>query len=137
MVSEQIITTEFQSAKISFVETINVTEGVDCDSYIFQDDETKDLGIIRVAKGCSTPLQRVLQGESTIEGYLDGIGALHVIEEDGKVNKYDFAGDEAVKEIEVTVGQTMQWIADPDSDLTFYEICTPPYQDGRFENLTS
>ncbi len=29
----------------------------------------------------------------------------------------------------------MQWQADPNSPLEAYEICYPPYQDGRYENL--
>lgn len=126
---------EFESLETSYVETIAVKDGVECDVYKFNEDDTKDLGIIRVAKGCQTPLQRVLKGESTIEGYLDGRGALTVTDVDDKRTTYTFPSDEADREIEVTIGQTMQWSADPDFDLVFYEICTPPYQDGRFENL--
>jgi hypothetical protein len=37
-------------------------------------------------------------------------------------------------EVEVKIGETMQWQAAPDSDLEVYEICFPPYADGRFEN---
>ena len=29
----------------------------------------------------------------------------------------------------------MQWEASKNSNLVFYEVCYPPYQDGRFENL--
>ena len=126
---------EFQSAETSYVETIAVKDGVVCEVYKFNDDDTKDLGIIRVAKGCQTPLQRVLEGTSTVEGYLDGKGTLTVTDVDDKQTTYKFPGDEANREIGVIIGQKMQWSADPDSDLVFYEICTPPYQDGRFENL--
>jgi hypothetical protein len=30
----------------------------------------------------------------------------------------------------------MQWFADDDSSLTAYEICYPPYEDGRYENIS-
>lgn len=39
------------------------------------------------------------------------------------------------KEVVVGVGQIMQWTAPEDTDLVFYEVCDPPYQDGRFEDL--
>lgn len=39
------------------------------------------------------------------------------------------------KSVVVKVDQVMQWHANGYSDLIFYEICEPPYQDGRFENL--
>jgi hypothetical protein len=42
---------------------------------------------------------------------------------------------DAYKEVIVKVGETMQWVA-AESGLTFYEICEPPYIDGRFENLS-
>ena len=29
----------------------------------------------------------------------------------------------------------MQWEADKDSDLVAYEICFPPYEDGRYQNI--
>jgi len=29
----------------------------------------------------------------------------------------------------------MQWEADKEADLVAYEICFPPYEDGRYENL--
>lgn len=135
MMSEAQRMHNFQSNKVSYRETSIVKEGVECEVYKFDDDETKDLGIIKVDRGCSTPLQRVLQGSSTIEGYLDGKGTLTVTDGDGTENIFEFAGGESGREIEVIIGQTMQWTADPDSDLIFYEICTPPYQDGRYENL--
>lgn len=27
------------------------------------------------------------------------------------------------------------WEADPDSSLMAYEVCFPPYEDGRYENI--
>jgi hypothetical protein len=29
----------------------------------------------------------------------------------------------------------MRWEADPKSNLKAYEICFPPYEDGRYENI--
>lgn len=37
--------------------------------------------------------------------------------------------------VEVNIGDVMQWLAEADSCLTVYEICIPPYQDGRYEDL--
>ena len=37
--------------------------------------------------------------------------------------------------IDVKVGDTMQWKADLNSRLVVYEVCYPPYADGRYENL--
>ncbi|HOI97155.1 MAG TPA: hypothetical protein PLA19_01470 [Candidatus Pacearchaeota archaeon] len=37
--------------------------------------------------------------------------------------------------IGVKIGETMQWQADDDSDLEVYDVCYPPYETGRFQNL--
>ena len=120
---------------VSFVETQTVKEGVECDVYTFTDDDSEDLAIVRVTKGFKTPLQRVLSGTKTTEGYLQGEGTLTVHTAKGEEKSYDFKIGDDAREVEVEVGQTMQWHANGDTDLTFYEICDPPYQDGRFENL--
>jgi hypothetical protein len=121
--------------EVSFIETMQVKEGVWCDVYAFVGDNTKDLAIVRVTKGFKTPRQRILQGSSTIEGLLEGKGTFTVQQEDGTVNNYVLDATSDNKEIEVKIGQIMQWAAPDDTDLVFYEICDPPYQDGRFENL--
>jgi len=76
-------------------------------------------------------LQKVLKGDRTIEGYVSGEGESTIIGLDGKQKIY-----QAQKglEVEVEIGELMQWQAAPDSDLEVYEICFPPYADGRFEN---
>ena len=125
----------FQSQKVSFKETISVEEGVECDVYTLDGDQSRDLAIITVTRGHKTPLQRVLHGTSTIEGHLEGKGTLVITDEDDKATIYQFDEGAPSNGVEVPIGQTMQWSADPESDLTFYEICTPPYEDGRFENL--
>ncbi len=131
-----IFTLRGSDVPVEFVETQTVKDGVKCDIYNFVGDSSKDLGMVRVLKGYKTPLQRILLGEKTIEGFYDGVGTLTVRSADGQVASYSFkAGDNQNNEVAVSVGQTMQWHADGDSDLTFYEICEPPYEDGRFENL--
>jgi hypothetical protein len=122
---------------VSFVETMHVADGVDCDVYTFVGDRSKDLGIIRIESGKKTPLQKVLKGDRTIEGYISGKGKLTIIKPDGRQDVY-IADGVTKKPIVVTVGigETMQWEADKDSKLIAYEICFPPYEDGRYENLT-
>ncbi|MFA4995743.1 MAG: hypothetical protein WC536_01220 [Patescibacteria group bacterium] len=119
---------------VSFVETMQVIDGVECDIYSFTEDERKDLGIIRVEPGKKTPLQRVLQGEKTIEQYISGKGKLTITRQDGTQDVFLADGSNHVSRI-VNIGEMMQWEAAPDSDLIAAEICYPPYQDGRFENI--
>jgi mannose-6-phosphate isomerase-like protein (cupin superfamily) len=120
---------------VRFLETQKVKDGVECDIYEFLNDTSCDLGIIRVSKGHTTPLQKVLSGDSTVEGFLSGEGTLSVGSDTG-TKKYKFRQGGSKKEVEVMVGQTMQWHADGNTELEFYEICKPPYKDGRFENLS-
>ncbi|HEV2402644.1 MAG TPA: hypothetical protein VGS08_00395 [Candidatus Saccharimonadales bacterium] len=127
-------TLDGKNHEVTFVETIYVKEGVECDTYAFVGDATQDLAIIHVTKGCKTPLQRVLYGK-TAEGFLEGKGILTVRSEDGHVETYTFDSKSANKEVVVQAGQIIQWIAPEDAGLVFYEICDPPYQDGRYENL--
>jgi hypothetical protein len=121
---------------VSFVETLHVTNDVNCDVYAFDGDQTKDLGIIRIRPGGKTPLQKVLKGDKTIEGYISGTGKLIITQPDGKQKVY-IADPKSPKPIVVTVGinEVMQWEADKESELTAYEICFPPYEDGRYENI--
>jgi hypothetical protein len=118
---------------VSFIETMQVCEGVSCDVYTFPNDQSRDLAIVHVTRGRKTPLQKVLLGEVTIEGFFGGEGTLSI---DGGEHTYVF-NNESPGEVEVSIGQTMQWKATGDSDLVFYEICQPPYKDGRFEHLTN
>ena len=119
---------------VHFVETQIVKEGVECDIYLFSNDASKDLAIVRVSRGHKTPLQRVLLGDKTVEGLYSGKGTLTVCSDDNSTTRYSLSGSDS-DEIVVKVGQTMQWYADGDTDLVFYEICEPPYADGRFEDL--
>ncbi len=119
--------------RVIYLETQEVKEGVECDLYEFDGDTTKDLAIVRVKPGFSTPLQRILKGEKTTEGFLGGSGYFELTSNDKTKRALFKTGDSG--EIEVKIGDLMQWTADKDSGLTFYEICSPPYKYGRFENL--
>lgn len=118
---------------VNYVETQQVKDGVECDIYTFDANTSRDLAVVRVAKGFKTPLQRVLKGDETIEKYVKGIGTLTVTNTDGTEIVHTFPNEAHQDEVVVGIGQTMQWTAN--EDLVFYEICTPPYEDGRFENL--
>lgn len=135
MNSKTSLTTPDGILKISFVETQTVKEGVTADLYTFDDDATKDLAIVHVMGGYKTPLQRILKGTQTIEGYMSGNGSLTITTKDGSQKEYAFTEDTGNPNIEtkVHIGELMRWTAD--SDLTFYEVCEPPYEEGRFENL--
>ncbi len=118
--------------KINFIETSLIKKGVTCDIYEFENDTTKDVGIVKVLKGCETPLQKVLSGDRTFERFSKGIGTLTVISTDGQEHIYSFPGKQ--QEVQVKIGETMQWKAT--EDLEFLEICHPPYQEGRFQNIS-
>jgi hypothetical protein len=121
---------EGQELPVEFIETIQVIDGVECDVYRFVGDNSRDLGIIRISPGKHTPLQRVLKGNKTIEGYISGKGRLEI---NGKTV---YIADGRPISVIVNIDETMQWFADDDSSLTAYEICYPPYEDGRYENIS-
>lgn len=127
-------TEQDNESPVSYIETIEVAEGVSCDTYSFEADETRDLAVVEVKAGCKTPLQRILQGELTVEGYMSGEGTLTIdLGGSGTQVEYNFPGD--INSVVVEIDDIMQWTAK--TDLVFYEACTPPYQDGRFENIPS
>jgi len=128
--------TQFKGESITFVETTNVKDGVICDVYAYNDTQDKDFAHITVAAGSCTPKQRVLAGEKTIEGYSSGVGKLIVTKSDGSELVYTYTESQSMDPVVVQIGDQMQWCADFDQSLVFYEICYPPYKDGRFENLT-
>ena len=133
--------TDFKSSlgnqKVSYIESQTVKEGVECDIYMFNDDPSKDLAIVYVQPGHKTPRQKVLLGNKTIDGFIEGSGKLTVWSIEGATHTYNFDSSGTQDEVIVKVGETMQWAADEDATLTFYEICEPPYEDGRFENVTT
>lgn len=123
----------FQGQTVIFTETVKVKEGVEADIYTFSNDTSKDLAIVRVTVGYKTPLQRILKGEKTIEGFLSGKGTLAVRHPNETQDVFTYP-DSSQTEVTVRMGDIMHWSAD--TDLTFYEICWPPYEDGRFEDLS-
>lgn len=121
---------------VEFVGTERVCEGVECDVYVFIEDDSKDLGIIKVAPGFKTPLQRVVEGLRTIEGHVSGEGQLTIIREGGNCEIHDFCGESQNKAlIDVNIGDLMQWKAIGSTRLVAFEICYPPYQEGRYEEI--
>ena len=123
---------KFKDRSVEFIETMDVAEGVECDVYKFVNDDSCDLGIIRIKPGCETPRQIVLMGDETIEGFFTGKGKLSIIFADGREKEFDTLNG---LEVKVGIGDKMQWIAAGNSELVAYEICKPPYEPGRFKNL--
>lgn len=119
---------------VSFVETMQVADGVKCDTYTFDNRDDVDLGIIKIQPNFKTPRQKVLDGENTVEGYISGKGKLVVERNYGHTDVYDTGTNGKIK-VNVGIGDIMQWIASEDTPLMAYELCYPPYKDGRYENL--
>ncbi|MEO6728516.1 MAG: hypothetical protein ABIM99_01205 [Candidatus Dojkabacteria bacterium] len=133
---------------IKKVKSYQVCPGVDCTEYKIKRDKTKDLAVVNIMPGCSTPLQLVKEGDLTVESSIVGNGCLYVRKANGGTNIYEFTGNQYVQtelglkaqstsfSALVEIGDVIQWRANPNSTLVFMEICTPPYKDGRFENIT-
>lgn len=133
---EQFQPPEEEAQTIKFVEKVAVTDGVTCFVYEFVEDGSRDLGIVTVEPGKKTPLQLVLQGSLTIEGHISGNGKLVVDHENGNRSVYVVSDEQPLAApVAIQVGDILQWQADENSTLTFFEICYPPYQEGRFKNL--
>lgn len=125
---------EGDSEAVHFVEAMQVNDSVVCDVYTYPGNNTKDLGIIKIKAGGASPLQRVLKGEETLEGHLSGSGKLVITKPNGDTVVYSVSDEDRGRLlVEVNVGDIMQWLAY--SDLIAYEICKPPYKEGRYEDL--
>lgn len=122
---------EYNNQLVKFIESSEVKDGVVCDVYEFVSDGSKDLGIVSVQKGYKTPLQLVVGGDKTMEVFQQGQGILTVIDQSGNKSEYNFPTERS--EVEVKVGEKMQWEAL--ENLVFAEICYPPYKEGRFKDL--
>lgn len=133
LTSSQKLTT-FRGEKVEFIDTQVVTDGVECDVYTFTENTSKDLGIIRIKESASTPKQLILKGDKTVEGFLAGKADLAFRRTASDEVIYAYTDDSYGNDVALSVGDTMQWSATEDS--VCYEICYPPYEDGRFENLT-
>lgn len=119
-----------------FQETIIVAPGVECDVYVHPETKRRDLAIVRVEAGKNTPAQKVLKGRVTVEGYRSGKGRLIIIHKDGSRSEFEVGPESEGFSYSATIGETMQWQAAEDEPLEFFEICFPPYEDGRFEDLS-
>lgn len=133
--SLQNFTVEGENLAVQFVERSQVTAGVWCSVYAFENDTTRDLALVRVEPGARTPRQKVVAGDQTIEGYVSGTGVLIITAPSGTQTIHTV--DETTPDFAVTVqvGEVMQWQADSEEELVFYELCYPPFAEGRFENL--
>jgi len=120
--------------RLEFSERLIVREGVTCFSYKFHDDPSKDIAFVHVEAGAKTPLQEVIGGSRTVEGYMSGSGCFEMWSSTTSIKCYEVAPGVSF-EIVVPQGWRMQWKADSNFNLVFYELCWPPYSDGRFRDL--
>lgn len=122
-----------ETLTVKFVESSEVFPGVVCDVYFHPETKERDLGVIYIEAGKKTKPQRVLSGDQTIEGYISGTGRLCIQKPSGEKLIFEVnQNSEGFAQV-VEVEDIMQWQAD--DNLVIFEICFPPYQDGRFENL--
>ena len=124
---------------VTFVETSSVKEGVQCDVYRVDNDTSKDLAVIEIQPGFLSPRQRIVRGTSTIQRFISGQAHLSVTDVLGKERKLLFKSENANQnsDVAVQVGEIMQWSSIGPEPLVYHEICEPPYEEGRFENLLS
>ena len=118
-----------------FIESSEVFPGVVCDVYFHPETQKRDLGVIYIEAGKKTKPQKVLNGEETIEGHISGTGRLLILKPSGEQFVFEVGPENEGFSHTIEVGDIMQWQAE--KDLVVFEICYPPYQDGRFENLDS
>lgn len=124
---------------VTFIETVKVREGVECDVYEFDKNKDEDLGIIRVSEDKETPKQRInldldFPIKFTEEGFVSGNGVLSVDRYEGKSDVYEVNSETGRFSTLVYRGDEMKWRAGK-GGLVAYEVCSPPYREGRFEDL--
>lgn len=105
---------ESELPTVAFVRRDVITTGVVCDSYSFVSDSKRDLGIIKIEPGCKTPLQKVLLGERTIEGYVLGKGRLKITPQGAQQPEVYDVGEENGRQsfsVDMQIGDLMQWEA--------------------------
>jgi len=120
--------TNLDQVGVTYIETTLPNSATECDVYKFNNDVTRDVAVISIKPNGKTPRQRVVRGDKTIEGFISGSGDFHIND-----TVYQLPNPDAEVFV-VSKNDVMQWVAGSDG-LTFYEICTPPYADGRFEDL--
>ena len=122
-----------ETLAVVFIESSEVFPGVICDVYGIPGSTERDLGVISIEASKKTKPQKVLGGDQTIEGFMSGKGTLIILKPSCEKLIYKVGpGDEGLTFM-VEVEDIMQWRAE--EDLVVYEICYPPYEKGRFENL--
>ena len=128
---------EGKSLPVTFVESQQVKEGVTCDIYTIDGDSTKDLAVIEIQPGLRSPRQRISKGTRTIQRFIGGSANLYIDELDGGERTRYFKSEEAAQnnDVEVQIGEIMQWSSLGPDPLVYYEICEPPFEKGRFEDL--
>jgi len=131
----KIETFSFRGETLSaqLIETIQVFPGVVCDAYLHPETKERDLGVIYIDAGLRTFPQKVLKGEETIEGYISGKGRLIIRKANGERLVFEVGPESDGFSQNIEVGDIMQWQAD--ENLVVFEVCYPPYEDGRYENL--
>lgn len=137
MASDHLTYLAYEGRKLSttFVETTRVQEGVACD--VYEIDAERDLGVVTIQPGFHSPRQRILKGTKTIQRFISGTAQLSVTDVEGNVHVHTFnsKGVTQNNDVEVKVGEIMEWSSLGPQPLVYHEICEPPYEDGRFENL--
>lgn len=122
-----------ETVTTQLIDSQEVFPGVICDAYLHPETKERDLGVIYIEAGKKTKPQKVLSGIETIEGYMSGVGRLIILKPSGEKLTFEVNQESEGFSHTVEVGDIMQWQAD--EDLVVFEICYPPYQDGRYENL--
>lgn len=118
---------------LTYESTNEVKKGVMCDVYSVVDRTDVDFAFVTMKGGSTTPLQRVVGGDRTTEIHVSGIGQFFFQENDGAEPKLFNLEEGKPFALDIPVGSTVRWIAE--TDLTFAEVCYPPYEDGRYIDL--
>lgn len=118
---------------LNYESTNEVKEGVLCDVYSVVGRNDVDLAVVSMKSGSTTPLQRVVGGDRTIEIHVSGIGQFFFLENDTAEPKTFELEEGKPFALDIPVGSTVRWFAG--TDLTFAEVCYPPYEDGRYIDL--
>lgn len=126
-------TIENEILELNYESTNEVKPGVICDVYSVAGRTDLDFAFVAMQAGCRTPLQLVKGGDRTIEIHVSGTGKFFFKENERTEPKIFELKDGKTFNLDIPIGSTVQWIAE--TDLTFAEVCYPPYQDGRYVNL--
>jgi hypothetical protein len=120
-----------QAVKLTGTE--DLPPDVSVDLYTFVGDDTKDLAIFTTRM--RTPLQRVLKGTRTVEGHISGEAKLTITKPDESQKVYEFGKASNQPPVNVEVGDLMRWEVLNNSTLVAWEVCFPPYKDGRYQDV--